>query len=181
MELGWPLPKRKQYLKQLQDQRPEKTHPVPFQGRQKYLPIHVVPLGLPRYRLENGRTTALQAEHLAAHPELPEDFFRADTELEAAQKAQHGILAKLAAGPKPLLKEFEKNAQSEPIILSANGYVINGNRRVSVWRSLYETSAKEYQRFANIEAVILPHCDERELDRIEADLQLKEDLKADYR
>lgn len=180
MELGWPLPKRKQYLKELADQKSDKTHPVPFQGRMQYMRVHTVPLGLPLYRLENGRTTGLQAEYVATHPGTPEDFFRADNELETAQKAQHEILARLARGPKNLFKEFEENPQSEPIILSSAGYVVNGNRRLSTWRSLYESDPQKYKHLANVEAVILPHADEKDLDRLEADLQLKEDLKADY-
>lgn len=181
MELGWPLPKRRQYLKELAEQADNsKTHPVPFQERQQYLPVRVVPLGLPLYRLENGRTTGLQQEHIAAHPGLQADFFRADDELEVAQKVQHSILAKLARGSKNLFKEFEKKPQTEPIILSSSGYVINGNRRLSTWRSLYETDPKKYKHFSNIEVVILPHADEKDLDKLEALLQLTEDLKADY-
>ena len=180
MELGWPLPKRKKYLKELAGQKSEKTHPVPFQGQMQHLPIYQVPLGLPLYRLENGRTTGLQAEYIAAHPSLPEDFFRADNELEAAQKAQHDILSKLARGPKNLFKEFEKNPQSEPIILSSLGYVINGNRRLSAMRTLYESEPKKYKNLSSVQVVILPHADDKDLDRLEADLQLKEDLKAPY-
>lgn len=180
MELGWPLPKRKRYLKELESQTSSKTHPVPFQGRTQYLPVRDIPLGLPLYRLENGRTTGRQAEYLAARPALPDDFFRADNELQTAQKAQHDILTKLARGPKNLFKEFDKGEQSEPIILSSTGSVINGNRRLSTWRELYESEPKKHRRFQTIEAVILPYCDDRDLDRLEADLQLKEDLKAEY-
>lgn len=142
--------------------------------------VHSVPLQLPLYRLENGRTTALQAEYIATHPGVSEDFFRADDELETAQKAQHDILVKLARGSKNLFKEFEKHPQSDPIILSSIGYVVNGNRRLSTWRTLYESDPKKYKHFRNIETVILPHADDKDLDRLEADLQLKEDLKAAY-
>jgi hypothetical protein len=180
MELGWPLPKRKQFLKELLGQKSTKTYLVPFQDRSEYLPVHDVPLGLPLYRLENGRTTGPQAEYLAAHANTPDDFFRADNELAAAQKAQHTLLVKLAKGSKNLFREFEKGVQSEPIILSSTGVVLNGNRRLSTWRSLYEESSTKYKRFRTIQVVVLPFCDDKDLDRLEADLQLKEDLKADY-
>lgn len=180
MELGWPLPKRKQFLKDLSGEKSDRTFLVPFQGQQQHFEIHRVSLGLPLYRLENGRTTGAQAEYIATHPATPDDFFRADNELETAQKAQHKILVELAKDSKNLFKEFEDNAQSEPIILSSAGYVVNGNRRLSTWRELYEKEPAKYKRFSNIEVVILPHADDRELDRLEADLQLKEDLKAEY-
>lgn len=180
MELGWPLPKRKQHLRDLSTQNSDKTHPVNFQGRQQYLKIHAVPIGLPLYRLENGRTTSAQAEYVATNKGTSADFFRADNELEVAQRAQHRILIELAKASKNLFKEFEDNPQTEPIILSTTGYVINGNRRLSTWRALYETEPSKFKRFSSIDVVILPHADETELDRLEADLQLKEDLKAEY-
>ncbi len=180
MELGWPLPKRKQHLADLVKQDSKKTDRVRFQGKAQFMPVYSVPLDLPRYRLENGRTTGFQAEYLAAHPDVEEDFFRVDGESEAAQSVQHGILKKLARGSKDLFREFETAEQEEPIILSATGYVINGNRRLCTWRTLYEEDPARYSRFANIDAIILPPCDERDLDRLEAELQLKEDLKAEY-
>lgn len=181
MELGWPLPKRRQYLKELTSQKTDKTHPVNFQGKVQYFPIHTIPLGLPLYRLENGRTTGGQAEYLATHSALPADFFRVDSESTAAQKAQHKILVDLTKEKKNLFKEFETQPQNEPILLTSTGYVLNGNRRLSTWRDLYDSDQKKFARFRNIEVVVLPHADEREIDRVEAILQLKEDLKADYR
>lgn len=180
MELGWPLPKRRELLREALEQKSEKTHPVPFQGEMRYFPIHEIPLGLPLYRLENGRTTGSQAEYLSAHPEVSADFFRADSESASAQKVQHRLLVELARGKKNLFKEFESKPQTEPIILTSLGYVVNGNRRLSTWRDLLESNKAKYDRFRNIKVVILPFVDEKEIDRVEAELQLKEDLKADY-
>lgn len=180
MELGWALPKRKKYLAELKTEESGITHPVRFQGKMQYMPVYMVPLGLPRYRLENGRTTGAQAEYLAANPDLEDDFFRIDGESEEAQTAQHQILIRLASGPKNLFDEFKVAEQEEPIILSAQGYVINGNRRLSTWRTLYGEDPSKHTRFSNIQAVILPHCEDKDLDRLEAELQLKEDLKAEY-
>ncbi|WP_298261931.1 hypothetical protein [Bradyrhizobium sp.] len=180
LELGWPLPRRREFLKEKSSEKSDQTHPVPFQGKMQYLPIHQVPLGLPLYRLENGRTTGKQAEYLSAHPEVSKEFFRLDNESATAQKAQHKILTELASGPKNLFKEFETEPQIEPIILTSLGYVVNGNRRLSTWRDLYDSDASKYDRFRNIQVVILPLVDDKEIDRVEADLQLKEDLKADY-
>lgn len=180
LELGWPLPKRREFLKEKSAEKADKTHPVPFQGKMQYLPVHEVPLGLPLYRLENGRTTGKQAEYLSAHPEVSKDFFRSDPESAAAQKIQHSILTEMARGPKNLFKEFESEPQIEPIILTSRGYVVNGNRRLSTWRELYESDKSKFDRFHVIQVVILPFVDDKDIDRVEAALQLKEDLKADY-
>lgn len=180
MELGWPLPRRREYLENLSKEKTDRTFPVPFQGRMQDFAIHNIPLDFPLYRLENGRTTDRQAEFLAKHQDLENDFFRSDTERADAQQAQHDILCKLAAERKNLYREFEKEPQTEPVILSHNGYIVNGNRRVATWRDLYSKDPKRYERFVSLEAVVLPFCDEKDLDRLEADLQLKEDLKAVY-
>lgn len=180
MELGWSLPKRREHLKEILVQKSDKTHPVPFQGKMQYLPIYSIPIGLPLYRLENGRTTGRQAEYLSAHPDIPGNFFRSDPESASAQKIQHQLLVALTREKKNLFKEFETQPQTEPIILTSFGYVVNGNRRLSTWRELLESDKTKFDRFRNIEVVILPYADEKEIDRIEADLQLKEDLKADY-
>jgi hypothetical protein len=180
LELGWSLPKRREFLKEKVAEKSATTHPVPFQGKMRYLPVHEVPLGLPLYRLENGRTTGRQAEYLANNPNVPQDFFRKDSESASAQKAQHKILTELTRERKNLFKEFETEPQTEPIILTSLGYVVNGNRRLSTWRELYEANKKKFARFRNVQVVVLPLVDEKEIDRVEAELQLKEDLKADY-
>ncbi len=180
MENGWPLPKRKKFLAEVSKEPVKHTHPVPFQGKMQHLPIRRIPLDLPLYRLENGRTTDRQAEYLAEHPKLDENFFRSDLESLEAQSAQHSLLIKLAREKKNLFKEFENEEQTEPIIVSHLGFVVNGNRRLATWRDLYKTDPKKFERFKITDAVVLPFCDERDLDALEARLQLKEDLKADY-
>lgn len=180
MEFGWPYPKRKRFLQDIQSQDTTKSHPILFQNKLDYLPIRSVPIELPLYRLENGRTMDRQAEHLAIHSELPTTFFRADLESADAQIAQHKILTELAREGKNLFAEFKTEKQSEPLVLSAQGVVINGNRRLSTWRHLLDDDFKAYKHFSNIDVVILPLCDERDLDDLEATLQLKEDLKAEY-
>jgi len=181
MENGWPLPKRKKFLAGVSGAPAEHTHPVRFQGKTQHFAIRRIPLDLPLYRLENGRTTDRQAEYLVEHPKLDENFFRSDLESREAQVAQHSLLAKLAGDRKKnLFKEFETEEQKEPIILSQLGIVVNGNRRLATWRDLYESDPKRFERFKNIDAVILPFCDERDLDALEANLQLQEDLKAEY-
>jgi hypothetical protein len=58
--------------------------------------------------------------------------------------------------------------------------VVNGNRRLATWRELYDSNKTKYERFHAIQVVVLPLLDDKGMDRIEAELQLKEELKADY-
>ena len=145
------------------------------------LEIVRLPIGLPKYRLSNGRTASLQLEWLANNPDEPKDFFEKDPELRVAQEAQHSLLKELIKqeGLHDLFKDSTQ-VQVEPIILDENGFVINGNRRLCCWRELHYAKPEEYPHFSHLDVVVLPHCDEKEIDRIEAGLQIKRDIRADY-
>ncbi|MBV8371045.1 MAG: hypothetical protein JO036_19195 [Candidatus Eremiobacteraeota bacterium] len=134
---------------------------------------------MPKYRLDNGRTEAAQLQYLAEHPEVDKNLFTADLESEAAQIAQHTILSTLI-DEKDLLPYFREHEQEEPLILTHAGYVLNGNRRLCVFRTLFSEDPKTFARFANVAVVILPLGDEKDLDRLESRLQRERALRADY-
>ena len=145
------------------------------------IPIVRVPIELPKYRMTNGRTVSLQAEYLAKNPTVRQDIFQGDAELWDVQETQHGLLLQLGK-QSDLQKYFEDvaNVQVEPIILDENGFVVNGNRRLSTWRELLFRSPEKYSHFRHIDVAILPHCEEKEIDRLEATLQIEKDIKADF-
>jgi hypothetical protein len=178
---GWTKPARIEEFATLLRTEGLPTHRVVFQGQSRDIPIIRVPIGLPKYRLANGRTASLQVEHLAKNPGLRADLFSGDPELWDAQEAQHGLLLKLARQAE-LARYFEdtSNTQVAPIILDENGFVVNGNRRLSTWRQLLADDKKKYGHYANIDVAVLPHCSEREIDRLEAMLQIEKDIRADY-
>jgi len=178
---GWPRPARTEEFKKLLDSTPTATYRIEFQSKTMDIPIIRVPIDLPKYRMNNGRTASLQAEHLARNPSAQSDLFSGDAELWNSQEVQHGLLLKLA-NQSDLRKYFENtsNKQVEPILLDENGFVINGNRRLATWRNLYHTDNLKYGHFRNIDIAVLPHCDEKEIDRLEAALQIAKDIKADY-
>lgn len=180
IELGLPLPARRDYFEK------QKTHstwnsPVSFMGGIQHLPVIRIPIGMPKYRLANGRTASMQQEYLAHHPELPGNFFLKDLESEEAQIAQHGLLKNLIKN-KELYQHFRspKQKQEQPIILDENGFVINGNRRLCAWRELFSDDADIYTHYQYLDAVVLPPCDEKAIDELEARLQVVPDIKDDY-
>lgn len=124
---------------------------------------------------------SLQSEYLARNPKARADLFSGDTELWDAQEIQHGLLLQLAK-QSDLRKYFEDtaNKQVEPILLDENGFVVNGNRRLSTWRDLVHQESAKYGHFRHVDVAVLPHCDEKEIDRLEATLQIEKDIKADY-
>lgn len=178
---GWSQNKRCEELAKLHEPPAKSHHRVLFKGQNTDLPIVRVPIDLPKYRMANGRTASLQAEHLAKHPSLRRDLFSGDPELLDAQEAQHELLLKVIK-QQDLSKTFENasNKQIEPILLDERGFVINGNRRLCCWRDLHQKDATKYGHFAYIDVAVLPHCDEKDIDRLEAWLQIQKDIKADY-
>lgn len=178
--LGWPLPKRRDHFGK-QDSQGGERHRVDLMGKMIALPIIRVGIDLPRYRLENGRTASAQQEYLATNEHEPADLFTRDPESDHAQYIQHQLLSKLV-NDSDLLGYFRNlsNKQTQPLILDENGFVINGNRRLCAWRTLLWKESSTYQQYAYLDAVVLPPCDEKAIDRLEASLQVEPDIKADY-
>ena len=106
--------------------------PLEVMGKYQRLKQITVRIGVPVYRMQNGRTRTFQKEYLATHSDVAADLFTLDPESVAAQKAQHTILQKLAED-EDLYKEFSGGTQqTEPIIVTSTGVVVNGNRRLCV-------------------------------------------------
>ena len=180
-KFGFPLERRRKELAASKSTPPKAHDRVSVKGQVLDLEIVRVPIGLPKYRLSNGRTASLQLEWLANNPDQPKDFFEKDPELWGAQEEQHSLLKELIH-KEGLYDKFKDNTQVqvETIMLDENGFVINGNRRLCCWRELYYSKPEDYGHFSHVDVIVLPHCDDKEIDRIEADLQIAKDIRADY-
>lgn len=183
-DLGWALPKRIETIemKVAEKPRPEKKHTIKFQNELQQFDVHVVQISMLKYRLANGRTIAAQEEYLTEHTEYNKDYFD-DNYIEdlEVQEAQHEILSKMLISSNGNLKTFFKaNKQEIPLIITREGLVVNGNRRLCAMRELLNENPSLYNHFNYVEVVILPHCTEEDIDRLEAELQIIKDIKADY-
>ncbi|SOY54128.1 conserved hypothetical protein [Cupriavidus taiwanensis] len=178
---GWPKPKRTEEFARLLSQQVGATERVVFQGKTIDIPIIRVPIELPKYRLANGRTASLQSEFLAKNAKIRSDIFSGDPELWDAQESQHNLLLQLAKQA-DLGRYFEDtgNQQVNPILLDESGFVVNGNRRLATWRELLHKEPGKYDHYQHIDVAVLPHCEEKEIDRLEARLQISKDIRADY-
>jgi hypothetical protein len=143
-------------------------------------PIYRVLIDLPKYRLANGRTQAAQEEYVAKHG-LSTAYFATDFEKETVQRIQHELLWEMVRSTE-LFDYFQDHAhtQDEPLILSCDGFVVNGNRRLCAMRELYYSDQEKYRHFAHVDIILLPPCDEKDLDELEARLQVQPDIKQDY-
>lgn len=146
------------------------TFDVPFRGKPLSLRRVRVETDFPLYRIQSGRTHRAQAAYLDRHPQLPKDFFD-DPEDPKVQRAQHEILQGVIE-EKDLSTDLRQRGQLAPIVLTKDGYVVDGNRRLAALREKKE----EY-----VDAVVLPaDAQSHEIYETEIELQMQRETKAPY-
>lgn len=156
-----------------------------FRGGKAPLPIIQIDLSLPIYRMENCRTFIGQHEYLAREKGSP-TFFVHGQENETAQQIQHEILANLARQGRansvvPIIDVLREEQQTERILITSSGIVVNGNRRLAAMRELFDEDSTQYSRFNYVDCIVLPEdTSPAELIEIEAALQGKPETKLDY-
>lgn len=185
-QYGWEQINREKYIAE-HILSPQSHYPIFYRNRQEHCPLIQIPIELPMYRLENGRTVSKQEEYLAIHEELDKDYFIRDKNSIEVQLVQHQLLFELVQSTEldKYFKEHDSrgipvNKQKYPIICTPDGFVINGNRRLCCWRALYYEDPVKYGCFQYIQAAILPVFDEDAILELEADLQIAPDIQADY-
>lgn len=176
-----PLPQRRTTLTELLNSKNGAslgTYPLRFQEQMRHFNIYRVPIELPVYRLNNGRTLSRQEEYVKKNNKEV-DFFIKDTESEEAQYAQHEILKSLVneAG---LLDYFKTHDQQKPLVINKDGFVINGNRRLCAYRMLLADDATRFKDFQYVWVIILPCGDDKDFDKIEAQEQIPPEIRAKY-
>ncbi|MGE4396260.1 MAG: hypothetical protein AB7D34_02255 [Sulfurimonas sp.] len=161
-----------------------KTHRFfEYQNTLNELHLIRIPLSLPIYRMANWRTRTRQ-QHYIRIEEKSSDFFSSGQENEDAQQAQHEILVEFAKQGKavsitPIIDVLENDVQKEPLLITYDGVVVNGNRRLAGMRYLYET--KNRKEFEYIECVVLPeNATEEEIKDIEIRLQMQPHTELPY-
>jgi len=180
---GYPEWMREEYItKQLSNPQLLEKHYEKYHGKYRPLSVIEVPIELLVYRMENIRTKTLQKEYLALTPDCPRDIFTSDPHCIEAQETQHQIL-KILVDKESLLTTFKKDdklQQTEPLICSNNGIVVNGNRRLCAWRVLYYGNPQKYAHFRTVRVAVLPDNDPKGMEELEKALQIHSDMKAEY-
>ena len=154
-----------------------------YEGVRTMLSVIRLPIDVPVYRMANARTQTEQLAYIA-EKKLPADFFHAGQDNEEAQQAQHNILrgfARASSGTiKPIIDELERTKQTEPIMITPSGVVVNGNRRLAAMRELYAERKAEFPTFTEVECMVLPPLTEDQIDDIETRLQERPETKLPY-
>ena len=142
--------------------------------------VYHVPLELLRYRKENGRISAAVKTHELRVGTL-------DPRDENAQKKLGGFLREMGPEKTDELKRLlQADGQREPGIATADGFLVNGNRRKLALTELGNENPGEDQ-FKTMKVVILPGKQDpggpptlREIEQIENRYQLQDEGKAEY-
>src|SRR5580698_8027003 len=103
MKYGYPLVEREKVIRDQVLTRKVSTMRLEFFNAVQELPVIEVPIELPKYRLQNGRTASLQLEDIARN-HLSENFYRSDIEADECQRRQHELLRQLVSGDGKLKK-----------------------------------------------------------------------------
>ena len=146
------------------------TFDVPFRG--KSIPLRRVRIetDFALYRIQSGRTHRAQSEYLERHKHLDRHFFD-DPEDPQVQRAQHEILLVLIS-ERELDTDLRDRGQLAPLVLTYDGYVVDGNRRLAALR-------QDREQYA--EAVVLPEdAQAHEIYETEIELQMQRETKAPY-
>lgn len=159
------------------------THIIAFRDDEHYnreREVYLVPIGLLRYRKNNGR---ICSDVLS--------FEKNNYELNEAEEADQKILKELLEEKdKEKTEELEKSiqlsGQRDPAIITCDGFLINGNRRKMVFERLLDKT-KESSKYGSLKVVILPNHGEegeaptlKEIEQLENRYQLQSDGKAEY-
>lgn len=158
-----------------------------FRGGRELLAVIEMPIDHLLYRLENFRTISDQLSHVASG-KVDEDFFDpSHREDLSTQSVQHDILFSLAqkgSGESiiPIYDELERvKEQTDELIISSDGVVVNGNRRLAAMRELLASGNSDFGRFAIVTCAVLPEsASDDEVLTLEIGLQMQPDTKLPY-
>jgi hypothetical protein len=141
----------------------------------KELPAVEVDVKWVRFSTLNHRTRAEQDK--AKQQAGRDDLFSADPLGPEAQDAQFKILCH-QEGFEDLKADMKERGQQHPAIITADGILINGNRRAAAMRSLYD---EHHLKAQYIRCLVLPEdASVEEIVDLEAELQIAREFKQGY-
>lgn len=158
------------------------AHFVPYRGGYLEVPVALVPDSFLLYRADNGRLIAELSEHLRDRG-LDWESWRRGQEGRETQQQLHGfLLAKARDLQGPIFQELEQQGQqTEPLLITAEGLVVNGNRRLAAMRELRHRDPRRYAGFAELRVAVLPaETEPAEIEFVEAALQMAPETKLAY-
>ncbi len=146
---------------------------IEIAGRAEMHSFYRFPIKLLRYNSENGRLAMEIREWEANHHPLD------SSDLKDAIVIRDLLLGLEQIATERLQEDLEQKGQMDPGVITFDGVVINGNRRMAVLEALHREHS--VSKWEYLEAVRLPRSiSQPDLWKIEAGLQLSKDKVAEY-
>ncbi|AYD66817.1 hypothetical protein DVB37_25035 [Achromobacter sp. B7] len=166
---------RADFLSTRSDQAPRQLLPQ-WVRPEKELPVVNLPIEWIRFSTLNHRTRAEQMRESETRGVA--DLFSGDPLGPAAQQAQFDILT-AQDGFEDLKEDLRRRGQQEPAVVTAEGVLINGNRRSAGLRALWLNDHVQSARY--VRAYVLPvDTTADELIDLETELQVAKDYRENY-
>lgn len=156
-----------------------------YRNSKRKLPVVRLPIHTPIYRMENYRTRTAQLRYIRDNGQNP-DFFSKGQENEAAQQVQHELLFEFAKRGRaesitPIYDELRTETQREPLLITAAGLVVNGNRRLAAMRELFTEDSVQFRPYGYVDCAVLPSdITPDDIREIEVRLQMRPETKLPY-
>lgn len=157
------------YIAEHPESKLDKTFPISLKGKKKDLRMYQIPIEILFYNIKNGRFAAEYRElvkreggHL--QPENPDD----------ATKIQELLLDLDKSETIRTYNDIEVRGQWNCGVITEDGYVIDGNRRMAILSKLYDDTGEEKWKFIEVAKLDEPISPE-DLWSLEAGIQLGKD------
>jgi hypothetical protein len=151
-----------------------RIQPTEIGGKRVDLEVYSLPTRLLYFNIRNGR---FAAEYKEKKSKIGRDLDPKDK--KDALVIRQMLLDQSKEATKLLKEDLCRVGQKNPGVITSDGAVINGNRRLAVFQQLYEETGEE--KWAYLEVSILPKgTSEKDIWRIEAGLQFSREERLDY-
>jgi hypothetical protein len=160
----------------------KRTAFIPYRNSFSARPVINLPIDLPVLRADNGRLAVLKTVYINEH-KLASDYFKAGQDTDEIQALLQSFLITLSQVEHgPIFQELERTAiQTEPFLATADGVVLNGNRRLAAMRALLAEDPDRYANFGQLDVAVLPSdASIDDLEMTEAALQMAPETKLAY-
>lgn len=147
---------------------------IEIMGKREVLNVYRLPIKSLRYNIRNGRFAA----------ELRAVEAKKGRKLDTNDPVDAAIVKKILREQSKdetqfLKKDLKQKGQIDPGLITHDGYVINGNRRMALFEALYEEEPNPEYEFLDVQ-VLPKSVSPKDLWRIEAGFQLSRDKRLDY-
>lgn len=174
---------RKRKLDEIQHGQPVRTGiPITYKGVRREFNVYQIPVDYLIFNKDNGRIGAEVSSFSKESHELNPETADSDQE-----KIEDFLWKSSEDRNSITMESLAKEGQKLHGIVTADGVIVDGNRRAMLLKRINRESAKwigrgiDVSRAAYFDALILPEdATEKEVNKLETEYQMGEDAKVDY-